>query len=89
MTTGTRCPNCGGMDYSEWGDMPCYCGVLEQEARQQQPTVEDLCGPDHAFYGPEMDPATMPDDVDSAEIGRCYCGQKRYLVNRKGELVER
>ena len=63
-----RCPVCGEDDWSDYGDMPCacYCGPTGPEPQMPEPTIEELCGPEHPYCG------------DDGDHGRCYCGAQRY-----------
>lgn len=78
------CPNCGERDYSASGDRPCFC-AMQAEPEPPEPTVQDYCYP-HPFYGPEADPAIIPES-ELHQAGRCYCGEKRYPIDRQGNLV--
>lgn len=70
MSRGRYCGACGEMDYSEWGDVPCACSLMAEQAAPQ-PTVEDYCAAyDHAYYGDDGPPPHG--------IGRCYCGERSY-----------
>lgn len=67
------CPLCGFPDYSAWGDMPCACSYQDDPRgpEQEGPTIEDYCGPEHAYWCDEP-------GAPEAEAGTCYCGSVRY-----------
>lgn len=64
----TRCPQCGGTDYSDQGDIPCECAFLEQQQPEPEYPIELECEgrTGHAYHG------------DDEHGGRCYCGERRY-----------
>lgn len=85
----TRCTSCGDMDYSDLGDMPCWCRFQAGDQygpKPPGPTIEDLCEP-HPFHCCKSDPRDATDD-ELATLGTCYCGKVSYPVDRDGELVE-
>lgn len=75
--SGVRCPACGEMDYSAWGDRPCLCS---SGPVAPQPTAEDYCaGEGHLYHGDEADCEDgRLHNGKPCECGRCYCGFKRY-----------
>lgn len=82
-----RCTSCGEMDYSDLGDIGCFCSTqdLYRNDAPQLPTIEEMCDP-HPFHCCKGDPrGASPEDL--LTLGTCYCGAQSYPVDSNGDLL--